>query len=106
MSLGSYILDYSKNGEVYSFLYKCESINKAVHVDFIKTSEDNFNSRKQYYSYNDFSGIVGIFSKKLHFKYGSDGFFKRFKDKRGNWHDIPISNNLMDGLKILGLNPK
>ena len=54
MSLGSYILDYSKNGEVYSFLYKCESINKAVHVDFIKTSEDNFNSRKQYYRKNKY----------------------------------------------------
>lgn len=100
------IIDKSKNGGVHSYLINFPKINKNVHVDFIVTgNEDKYTSMQQYYSYNDFSGIVGIFSKKLHFKYGSEGFFKRFKDRRGNYHDILISPNLMVGLKILGLNP-
>jgi len=104
--LKSSIVDKSSNSGVHSYLINFPKINKNVHVDFIVTgNDDKFQSMSQYYSYNDFSGIVGIFSKKLHFKYGSSGFFKRFKDRRGNYHDILISSNLMDGLKILGLNP-
>lgn len=37
-------------------------------------------------------------SSKLHFKYGTQGFIKRF----GVWHDILITYDLMEGLEILG----
>lgn len=102
--LGNNNLKFHKNGNVYSILYQCNKISKDVHVDFIKTNTGNFISHKQYFSLNDFSGIVGIFSKRLNFKYGSEGFFKKYKDKKNNWHEIFITNNLMDGLKILGFN--
>jgi hypothetical protein len=98
------IIDYSKNGYIYSILYHSKSINKNVHIDFICNSDKKISkTREQYFSLNDFSGIIGIISKKLNFKFGSEGFFKRFRDKKGNWHDIFISHNLVkDGLKILG----
>lgn len=102
------ILDYSKNGRVYSFLYVPKSVNKKVHIDFIAVGDANkFKSMTQYYILNDFSGVIGIIAKKLNFQYGSDGFKKRFKDKKGNWHSIDITNDLIEGLKILGYkNPK
>lgn len=104
-ALGTHVMNTHKNGDIFSVLYKSD-IGKLVHVDFIECEdEDIFATKLQYFSYNDFSGIVGMLSKKLHFKYGSDGFFKRFRDRKGNWHDILVSKNLMDGLKILGWNP-
>jgi len=103
--LGERIFATHKNGDVYSVLYHCETLGKDIHVDFIHANDLNFRTKLQYYSYNDFSGIFGMLSKKLHFKYGSEGFFKRYHDTRGNWHDLWISYDLMDGLKILGYDP-
>ena len=98
-------VEISSNGDVFSILFRPETHSeKLVQVDFIKATPDNFMTKLQYYSYNDLSGIIGMMSKKLHFKYGSEGFFKRFRDRKGNWHDLLISNNLMDGQVILGFN--
>ena len=92
-ALGSHVVNTHRNGETFSVLYQLD-IGKLVHVDFIECAdEDSFTTKLQYFSYNDFSGIVGMLSKKMHFKYGSDGFFKRFRDRKGNWHDILISKN-------------
>jgi hypothetical protein len=101
--LSMQMLKFSKNGEINSVLFHSEAINKDVHVDFIYITHANkFESYFNYYSFNDFSGIIGIFAKKIYFKYGSYGFAKRFRDKKGNWHDIPITHDLMKGLAILG----
>jgi len=99
---GNRVVRTHSNGDVYSVLFDSEMLGKKVHIDFIKATVFNFPTKLQYFSFNDFSGIVGMFSKKMHFKYGSEGFFKRFRDKRDNWHDIFISYDLMDGLRILG----
>lgn len=100
---GERVLEFSKNGYVNSCLYKSESIDKNVHIDFIFTSDENISiTRYQYYMLNDFSAIIGYVSKKLHFRYGSEGFFKRFKDVKGNYHNIFITHNLMDGLRYIG----
>ena len=101
--LGKQMVQYSKNGYTHSVLFRSNSINKDVHVDFIYvTDKTRFQSHYEYYSYNDFSGIVGIMARRLHFKYGTGGFQKRCKDIKGNWHDIPITKNLMKGLEVLG----
>jgi hypothetical protein len=97
------VLVYSKNGYVHSILFSSLFINKNVHVDFVVTSNaDVFISREQYYSKNDLWGAIGVISKKLHFKVGSEGTCKRFRDKRGNWHDIFITNDLHLGAELLG----
>lgn len=101
--LGNKLLSFSKNGNITSILFDSNSIGKKVHVDFISSSNaEELNAKKVYYALNDVSAIVGIVGKKLHFKYGTEGIFKRFQDKKGIWHDIPISKNLYDGMKILG----
>jgi hypothetical protein len=101
--LSDQIEDKSKNGGVHSYLIYCPTVDKKVHVDFIIAGDANkFKSMSQYYVLNDFSGVVGIFAQHLNFLYGSDGFLKRYKDKRNQWHKIYITNDLMDGLRILG----
>ena len=103
--LSSIIVDQSSNANVHSFLFHFEQIKKNVHVDFIEASSmDDYKSKNQYYSFNDLSAMIGIIAKKNHFKFGSEGFFKRFQDRRGNWHDILISKDLNIGLDCLGFN--
>ncbi len=100
-------LKSSKNGYVHSFLYQAETVDKKVHVDFLVSSDPIPHAvKKQYYAFNDLIAVVGIMAKALHFKYGTEGFFKRYEDKRGNWHDILVSVNLNPGLQCLGLEPK
>lgn len=101
--LSDQIEDKDKNGGVHSYLIYFPIIDKKVHVDFIVAGDKNrFESMSQYYILNDFSGVVGIFAQHLNFLYGSEGFLKRYKDKRNNWHKLSITSNLMKGLRILG----
>jgi len=101
--LGNRLISFSKNGNITSILFDSHKIKKKVHVDFISSSNvEDLESKRVYYALNDVSAIVGIVAKKLHFKYGTEGIFKRFQDKKGIWHDVPISKNLYDGMKILG----
>ena len=93
----------NSNGNIFSVLYRPDKLDKQVHVDFIAAeSEEDFETKENYLAYNDFSGMVGIISRKLNFRYGSEGFFKIFVDKNGQNKYIFITKNLKDGLKILG----
>lgn len=91
------------NGNIFSILYRPNKLDKQVHIDFIVAKdEEDARNKQDYLAYNDFSGIVGVISRKLGFKYGSDGFFKIFVDKKGQNRDILITKNLRDAQKILG----
>lgn len=95
-----------RNGHCISFLYDSH-LGKKVHVDFLVSDDPNLHAtRIQYYAFNDLSSTVGIVAKALNFKYGTEGFFKRYQDKRNNWHDILVSVNLNPGLECLGYEPK
>jgi hypothetical protein len=99
-------LKYNKNGYCHSFLYE-SGIGKKVHVDFLVSSDPNLHrTKKQYYAFNDLSSTIGIVAKAYDFKYSSEGFFKRYEDKRRNWHDVFVSVDLNVGLRILGYEPK
>ena len=91
------------NGNIFSILYRPDKLDKQVHIDFIVAKdEEDARNKQDYLAYNDFSGIVGVISRKLGFKYGSDGFFKIFVDKKGQNKSIFITKNLRDAQKILG----
>jgi len=91
------------NGNIFSILYRPNKLDKQVHIDFIVAKdEEDARNKQDYLAYNDFSGIVGVICRKLGFKYGSDGFFKIFVDKKGQNKDILITKNLRDAQKILG----
>lgn len=100
--LGNGILDYSKNGNITSILYRSISEGKTVHVDFIVSIPEKYDAQYDYLSYNDFSGILGIIARKLHFNYGSEGFFKIYNDKSGKNNYILLTYNLREGLVIMG----
>lgn len=101
-ALGSSVKDYSRNGNIYSVLYK-SNLGKDVHIDFIHTdSDEDFDAQKTYLALGDFSGILGVMARQNGYKYATTGFQKIYIDKSGRHHDILITKNLKDGLKILG----
>jgi hypothetical protein len=100
--LGDKVLDYSRNGNIYSVLYKSDT-GKNVHIDFIHSDNDeDFEAQRMYLALNDFSGILGVMARQNGYKYATTGFHKIYVDKSGRHHDILITKNLKDGLKILG----
>ena len=102
MYLGSKVKDYSRNGNIYSVLYNSD-LGKDVHVDFIYSDNDeDFDAQKTYLALGDFSGILGVMARQNGYKYATTGFHKIYVDKSGRHHDILITKNLKDGLKILG----
>lgn len=102
MYLGPKVKDYSRNGNIYSVLYSSD-LGKDVHVDFIYSNNDeDFDAQKTYLALGDFSGILGVMARQNGYKYATTGFLKIYVDKSGRHHDILITKNLKDGLKILG----
>lgn len=97
------IIDYSKNGNIYSILYHSDKINENVHIDFLTTSTyEDFIAQYTYIMYSDFSGVLGVFARRIRFNYGTHGFFKIYEDKRGQYHYILLTKNLKEGLQMLG----
>jgi hypothetical protein len=104
-TLGNSVKEYSKNGNISSILYKPDNLDKSVHVDFLSAStEEDFDPQYEYLSYSDFSGILGVLSRRVKFNYGTQGVYKIYEDKRGQYHYILLTKNLKDGLRILGYN--
>ena len=102
MYLGSKVKDYSRNGNIYSVLYNSD-LGKDVHVDFIYSDNDeDFDAQKTYLALGDLSGILGVMARQNGYKYATTGFHKIYVDKSGRHHDILITKNLKDGLRILG----
>jgi len=100
--LGGKVLDYSRNGNIYSVLYKSNT-GKNVHIDFIHSDNDeDFDAQRMYLALGDFSGILGVMARQNGYKYATTGFHKIYVDKSGRHHDILITKNLKDGLRILG----
>ena len=97
------VIDHSKNGNIYSILYHSKEVNKNVHIDFLTTSNyEDFIAQYTYIMYSDFSGVLGVFARRLRFSYGTRGFFKIYEDVRGQYHYILLTKNLKEGLQMLG----
>ena len=102
MYFGSKVKDYSRNGNIYSVLYNSD-LGKDVHIDFIHSDNDeDFEAQRMYLALGDLSGILGVMARQNGYKYATTGFHKIYIDKSGRHHDILITKNLKDGLKILG----
>lgn len=100
------ILDYSVNGQCHSFLYRSD-IGKDVHVDVIAVYHMFFfEAMIHYYGFNDLSAIIGVIARRRNYKYSTLGFYRRYKDTKGNNHTILLSLNLNEGLVALGYNPE
>ncbi len=106
---GADLLDYhhekaapGKENVLYTLLVKLSS-GKQVQVDVTKAkSEEDFERKKTYYSRGHLSSFIGVVAKNLGFTYGTEGFFKKYCDSKGQWHNILITGDLKTGLKVLG----
>jgi hypothetical protein len=98
----NYLIETVHNGPILHCLFDSETIGKQVHVDFIFATPAEYDSTLMYLAYNDFSGILGVVARRLKFNYGNKGMFKIYVDKKGQYHYILLSHNLVDGLRMLG----
>ena len=98
----NYLVEIVNNGPIMHCLFHSSAINKQVHVDFIFAPSDEYDATLMYLAYNDFSGLLGVFTRKLKFNYGNKGFYKIYVDKKGQYHYILLTHSLVDGLKMLG----
>lgn len=98
----NYLIETINNGPIMHCLFHSSAINKQVHVDFIFAPPDEYDATLMYLAYNDFSGLLGVFTRKLKFNYGNKGFYKIYVDKKGRYHYILLTRSLVDGLKMLG----
>jgi len=83
----------SKNHNVISFEYK------DLQIDFILTIEENWETSKIYYSYNDLSQYIGKIANQFGLKFGVEGF----KYKVGNVNVIITKDHNL-ALQFLGFN--
>lgn len=98
----NYLIETIHNGPILHCLFASEAIGKQVHVDFIFATPEEYDSTLMYLAYNDFSGLLGVVARRLKFNYGNKGMFKIYVDKKGQYHYILLTHNLVEGLKMLG----
>lgn len=73
------------------------------HVDFIHAStQEEFETKRSFYAKGYLSRMIGRLARIIGYKYGVDGFFKRYKLKGGADADFLITTRLEDGLQVLG----
>lgn len=88
------------NGNVFSFNYE------GLQVDLINTPEEEFESSKFYFDYNDFGNLLGKITRKLGMKFGHDGLFLRVYDPNLDTvlgPDILLTRDPQTILNMLGL---
>ncbi len=72
-------------------------------VDFIHASDhENFETKLLYYSRGHISRLIGVIADKYGYKYGVEGFAKRYTASDGTIKDFIVSRDLRVGLAILG----
>lgn len=96
------LMEHVENGPILHCLFYSLLVNKQVHVDFIFASPEKYDSTLMYLAYNDFSGLLGVIARRLKFNYGNKGMFKIYVDKKGQYHYILLTRNLVEGLQMLG----
>ena len=98
----THLIDIVYNGPIMHCLFNSKRIDKQVHVDFIFATPEEYDSTLMYLAYNDFSGLLGVIARRLKFNYGNKGMFKIYVDKKGQYHYILLTHNLVEGLQMLG----
>lgn len=73
------------------------------HVDFIHAKNtDEFETKKTFYSKGYLSRMIARVARAAGYKYGVEGFAKRYKRSDGTYADFLITTRLEDGVSMLG----
>lgn len=78
---------------------KCVSLDyKRFQIDLIHFSDEDYETAKVYYSYNDLHNLIGVIaSSKFNLKWGWDGLKKKYKNR-----NVFIAKNYKEALDLLG----
>lgn len=87
----------SRNGDVFSFLYK------KFQIDLIQVDPSVYKYACHYFSWNDLGNLVGRIAKQLGFKHGHDGLYYIQRDGDLVLKTHLLSTCYLDILNILGL---
>lgn len=92
---------FNNNGSVNSICYK------GFQIDFITASSDKFEITKFYYTWAEFSILVGILFKKFDITFGMDGLSYKYEVNINGVYkkigDVYLSNNPQEIIEFLGL---
>lgn len=89
--------EWSKNGNVFSFLYK------EFQIDLIITNENILKCSIDYFKFSDLQNLSGRIFHKLGIKLGHDGSYIIVKENDNVLGDILLSKNISDVHKLIGL---
>lgn len=75
-------------------------------IDFILAKENSFDYRKKYSKFGTIiPAVVGSFARSLRYKFDQNQLALRMISAKGNYHNIPLTNDFSMALKILMLDP-
>jgi len=96
------VSDFVSNGHQLMTVYN--AFGEKYMVDFISISHTKLEFNLFYFSYGTtLSACLGSFARSIGYKWTNEGLFKRVKDKKGNWHNIFLTDKVITALNILGL---
>ncbi len=104
---GDKLVDYRhlKNDKMDSVLIRLSN-NKIVQADFARTKDEiEFVAKMVHSSKGHSSSVIGTLAMAYGYKFAQDGFYKRYFDKQGQYHDILVTQDLLLGMEMLGLDP-
>lgn len=104
---GEKLVDYRhlKNDKMDSVLIRLNN-NKIVQADFARTKDEiEFTAKMIHASKGHSSSVIGTLAMAYGYKFAQDGFYKRYFDKQGQYYDILVTQDLLLGMEMLGLDP-
>lgn len=95
------------NGPQLMVVMKNTVDDKQYMIDFILAKEGSFDYRKKYSKFGTIiPAVVGSYARSLLYKFDQNELSLRLISDKGNFHNIPLTNDFDTALKILMLDPK
>ena len=102
-----HIIAKISNGPQLMVVMKDTIDDKKYMIDFILAKEGSFDYRKKYSKFGTIiPAVVGSYARSLLYKFDQNELSLRLISKKGNFHNIPLTNDFDTALKILMLDPK
>jgi len=99
-----HIVVSKSNGPQIMFVMKDLIDDNQYMIDFILSNEGSFEYRKQYAKFGTIiPAVVGSFARSLRYKFDQNNLYLRLMSNKGNYHNIPLTNNFEIAMQILML---
>jgi hypothetical protein len=99
-----HIIASKSNGPQLMTVMKGLIDDKQYMIDFIIAKEGSFEYRSQYAKFGTIiPAVVGSFARSLRYKFDQQQLYGRFLSAKGNYHNIPLTNDFEKAMNILML---